>query len=72
MLSVFILMLDPNAAAPLDEVPTPRCTWILSVEDAKSGIFTQKTPCDSESFSGIPFTVTFVRVGSTPRIRMPV
>ena len=36
-----MLMLAPNAAAPFDEVPTPRCTWIFPVDEAKSGILTQ-------------------------------
>ncbi len=53
-------------------VPTPRCTCKLPVEEAKSGIFTQKTLCDSASLSGMPFTVMLMRFISVPRMRMPV
>src|SRR5690554_1646950 len=71
-LLVAILILAPKAPLPLEDVPTPRCTCILSIEVEKSGILTQKTPCDSPSFNGIPSTVTLVLVGSTPRILNPV
>lgn len=61
----------PKAAAPLVEVPAPRCIWILSTEEAKSGMFTQKTVCDSESFTGTPLTVMLIRLASVPRMRNP-
>ena len=62
--SVFKFTEAPNAAAPFVEVPTPLWIWILSSEDAKSGMFTHQTPWLSESLSGIPFIVTLILDGS--------
>ncbi len=69
---VWIFRLAPNADEPLVEVPTPRWIWMLLTEEAKSGMFTQKSPCDSASFTAIPFMVTLIRVASLPRIESPV
>ena len=45
---------------------------MFSVDEAKSGIFTQYISCDSASFTGIPLIVTFVLDGSVPLTRIPV
>ena len=42
--SVNMLRLAPNALDPLVEVPTPRCSCMFSVDEAKSPKFTQKVP----------------------------
>ena len=70
--SVDKLRLAPKAPDPFVEDPTPRCNCALCVELAKSGRLTQKVPWDSLSLSGIPFMVTFTRVASLPRTRIPV
>src|SRR5690349_8687728 len=67
-----ILTVAPKAPAPWLLTPTPRCTWISPAEAATSGKSTQKTPWLSASLKGTPLIVTFVRVGSLPRIRRPV
>ena len=41
-------------------------------DEAKSGVFTQKTLWLSESFNGMSFTVTLMRVASVPRTRIDV
>jgi len=66
------LKLAPKAPAPFVEEPTPLCNCILWVELAKSGRLTQKTPCDSLSFKGIPFIVTLTLVASLPLTLIPV
>src|SRR6185503_18226999 len=68
----FTLMLPPNAPVPFVEVPIPRWTCTFSVEEAMSGRSTQYMACDSASLMGIPLMVTFTRVASLPRMRMPV
>ena len=62
----------PNDDAPVVDEPTPRCIWISLVDEDKSGILTQKTPCDSASLNGIPLIVIFTRVASVPLTRIPV
>ena len=42
--SLRIFKLAPKEPEPLVEVPTPLCNCKFSIEDAKSGIFTQKVP----------------------------
>ncbi|OPZ51939.1 MAG: hypothetical protein BWY89_02024 [Bacteroidetes bacterium ADurb.BinA012] len=71
---VWLLMFTeaPKAPAPLVDVPTPRCTCTLPVDDARSGRSTQNTCCDSESLSGIPSRVMLIRLASVPRMRMEV
>src|SRR5690606_22116595 len=70
--SVSKFKLAPKAPEPLVEVPTPRCNCRFSTLETKSGIFTQKLPCDSASLYGIPLMVTLIRVPSLPRTRIPV
>src|SRR5690625_516539 len=66
------LMVAPNAPAPSVEVHTPLWLCMFSVDEERSGRFTQKVPCDSGLFTGIPLMVTLMRFGSTPRILIPV
>ncbi len=68
--SVMLLMFTeaPKAPAPLVEVPTPRCIWMLPDEEARSGRSTQNTCCDSASLSGMPSMVMFILLASVPRI----
>ena len=42
--SVNTFKLAPKAPEPFVEVPTPRCSCKLSVDDAKSPKFTQNVP----------------------------
>jgi hypothetical protein len=67
-----MLRLAPKAALPFWLVPTPRCTWMLLMDDAKSGKFTRKEPWLSGSFSGTPLTVVLMPVLLVPRMRMSV
>ncbi len=71
---VMLLMFTeaPKAPAPLVDVPTPRCTWMLPVEEARSGRSTQNTCCDSESLSGMPSSVILILLASVPRMRSDV
>ena len=41
--AVFILMLAPNAPAPLAEVPSPLCSCTLEIMEERAGILTQNT-----------------------------
>ena len=68
-LSVRRLRLAPKAAAPLEEVPTPRWSWASSTLEEKPGMFAQKTPWLSESLRGTPLVITLIPVASTPRTR---
>ena len=65
--SVRKLRLAPNAPAPLELVPTPRCNWASWTLDEKLGILAQKTPWLSESLSGTPLVITLIPEASTPR-----
>ena len=71
-MSVRILILAPKAPEPFVDVPTPRWTCRLSIEELKSGKLTQKVPIDSGSLNGIPLMVIFVDCGLTPLILIPV
>ena len=59
----------PKAPLPKVDVPTPRWTTKELAFRPRSGVFTQKTPCDSGSFRATLLTVTLMRVWSIPRNR---
>ncbi|MPM45189.1 hypothetical protein SDC9_91875 [bioreactor metagenome] len=61
-------MLAPKAPDPFTEVPTPRITCISCRKLWNAGILTQKTCCDSPSFSATPFKVTLILLPSLPLI----
>ena len=63
-----MLMLAPKAPAPLADVPRPRCTCTEESREVNAGMFTQKTSCDSASFSVMPFRVTLICDPFEPRI----
>ena len=62
----------PKAAAPLVDVPTPRCTCTELRLDARSGMLTQYTRWLSGLLMGTPLIVTLMRVPSVPRTRIDV
>ena len=70
--SVSMFTEAPKAAGPFTDEPTPRWICMDPTLDAKSGRFTQNTPCDSASLRGMPLMVTLIRVSSVPRMRSPV
>src|SRR5262245_54195428 len=61
------LIEPPNDGEPTVDVPTPRCTWMLSSEWARSGKSAKYVPMSSESASGTPSRVKLRRVGLMPR-----
>src|SRR5437764_3033005 len=61
------LIEPPNDGEPTVDVPTPRCTWMLSSECARSGKSEKYVPMSSESASGTPSSVKLMRVGLMPR-----
>src|SRR4051794_9295210 len=61
------LIEPPNDGEPTVDVPTPRCTWMLSSECARSGKSAKYVPMSSESASGTPSRVKLMRVGLIPR-----
>ena len=62
-----MLMLAPNAPAPLADVPKPLCSWTLDIIEERAGILTQNTSCDSASFRVMPLRVTLICDPFDPR-----